>query len=287
MFGSSQYRCIAQFMVFCLVASGAARAEQVELFNVVNSETYDRAVAHNPRFIAEKLYFSSRHWLVEVNAESLVSQQEVLLNVADDVESFTLKRADLRVKRGGTSFTWQGHIMFPSRTAPKEAWSEETLSQLEAQGLSFEQFIDMIGQTRLHVLYWDVAPTGIAILAAKSHASDSRSGDEPVSVSGSTSAMGPSVAQQQGTDRLRMTTRNAFAAVRGEFNLQPVGAGVFRLEPLPYSPRYHLLYEVDQSRDFLIMDEEPTGEVLRRKQQYDRHMESVPEAQTRPVRGEF
>lgn len=251
-----------------------------DLFIEVDPEIAKRAEQYNSRFMGEHLFHSKRHRIVTVNWQELLTSGEVVVTPFPGEESLSLLSTEVKSRRSGSAFSWIGGLRYPEIHKPRSEWNESDLRQLEDSGFSLESLQATAGATRLHILMWDQSPRNESMLRVG-----------PGRAQSSQNNADNGIGLRRPPDGQEVSPGgewSEFASVRGQFDFQPIGGSLIRLEPLPNSPRYHLVYELDPTKQFETIDSKPTPEQSERRREYERHMRRYESMQqTGPIRGSF
>lgn len=251
--------CIALLML-----SPHLLAEVKEVLKPVSDVKASKIETYNESYLKKLLYFSIRHRIVEVNTDLLVNSK------IDDVFSFSpfddldLLLKTIRIKAySNDRASWTGKIQVPASYIDKV----NQLTPEERQGIGAEEFLTLLTSVNLIISTWDIdRDTGEALIANSKRAEK----------------LSPSPIEVQES---RGIERNAFQSVRGAIPVVTTGQK-FYIVPLKYSPKYHVIYEVDQSKTYAtgndIPGEEPTrtSEDNRRSQLHKAFLDSLPKKES-------
>jgi len=252
---------MAVTMAVLLQLSSQAIAE--EFLQQVDARIEAAASDYSSRFLDEQLYFAKRHRIVEVNVPMLRETSIDGLTLFEGDEKVSLRREERRESQIHGVTMWIGNIVLPGGSLARDQWSEAEIEQIEKNGLTIEQLISFVGRVELQILYWDIdSVTGEAYPSAERR--DQQFGPAPIS--------GVPVGDVK---------KQAFASVRGQIDLSILGRGIYRLEPLRNSPKYHILYEVDPTKTYGLVETNPdaTSQISaagQRKLDYHEFLKSLP-----------
>lgn len=214
-----------------------------ELFIPVDHPQVQKVTDYNGNAIEIPLYFSSQHKIVKINEDLLLEK--------DRKKTFTLSLFDgkqLTIKpmavkeRSIRRTSWRGEILYPSMG--------EQIEQLKQKSPKDKHIIESITALNLTVLSWDVDNvSGEAALA--STAADISSGTRMGAglIAGATPETLSTVAPEDQVSKVPDIMRHAFKTVSGSFR-SLITHKSYRIASLKYTPRYHIIYEIDPEKDF-------------------------------------
>lgn len=243
-----------------------------EVFKPVDNATAERALSYNQRFVSERLYFAKRHRVVEVDADALRKSKRSNVTLFKGGQRHTIRRRQLTDSQIHGAARWIGNIELPGLHLSEDELTADEVEAISNSGLTLDQINSQLGRVELFLLDWDInQTTGEAVLSAERRSQ----------------TLGPSPVP---TEDNNAYNERAFATISGEIDLSAVGGGVYKIEPLKYSPRYHLIYEVDKSKTFGIVEPAPeTGgaisEAQRKKRAFDEYVSTLPAEPKRKVIG--
>jgi hypothetical protein len=187
---------------------------------------------------------------------------EFVLNPFEDIEQ-GVSASQIKNNPSFGAVTWRGHtdnrerLNFPERT------------EAERRNLPDEVLRDALTNVTFYAYEWDVQ---------RGKGTAQRSTDRAGGIA-------PELQRSAPVSNLK---RNAFRSVRGQFQVvvpsdQPKvpERKRFRLEPLKYTPKYHIIYEVDESKAFQVIDtpfEQLPSEVQEKVRKHNEYLDSLPKA---------
>jgi len=264
-----------------LSASMSVTAHTKELFKEVNGAKLQKILTYNETNISEAAYFAKRYRIVEVNSDLLFSDDEFTITPFEGV-SITVRRDDAVDGSYLGTAQWHGIIVSPEHPSISEIGVlDMDEQQAEAAGLGPAQLYRMFFGVELYTYSWDIDKrTGVAFPSVQR---EQRA---------SAFLMHNGVATKESLD----LEENAILSVSGRFNLQALGFGEFRLESLQFTPKYHIIIELDSSKlfsyDFLPGNEKADdhsvyAEKQRKKvQEYNEYVNSLPSVQDKTIVGD-
>lgn len=234
-----------------------------ETFRPVDDLTADRVKNYNNRFISDRLYFAKRHRIVEVDIESLRQSERSTITLFEGGNQYEIQRRQLAKSQIYGASRWVGNVVLPDSSLSEDNLSADELEDISKSGMTLDQINSQIGRVELFMLEWDVnVQTGEAIPSAERRSK----------------ALSPTQTQdsENGT-----YIEGAFSSLSGDIDLSAEGGGLYRIEALENSPRYHLLYEVDNSKTFGAIEtgveaDGDVSEAQRKKRAYDNFVNSLP-----------
>lgn len=256
-------RTTSAMVVLILLLPLSASSFAQELFRPVDGLVAEKATNYNSRFMSERLYFAKRHRIVEINVPMLREASIDSVTLFDGEEKVSLRRERIHVGQIHGAATWIGNIALPRENLTRANLSKADLEQIENSGITLEQIISQIGRVELQILYWDIDLT-----TKEAYPSAERRHKQV----GPTPVAGAAVGDVE---------EHAFATVRGQIDLSVLGRGMYRLEPLRHSPRYHILYEVDRTKTFGVVEVDPSAKTEisdegQKKLDYNKFLKSLP-----------
>lgn len=241
---------------------------QSPIFLPVDDEKAKEVSEYNKYFLMRQLYFSKRYRIVEVDAELLKSSKNITLNFFEDINIPLNREA---IKKGSGSLTWLGQMQFGEDEGV--VIPPESESSLKEVGLTPEKLLSHLRRVTFYVNDYDVNnKTGEAVPSA-------------ISPKGATSE------RPLHSSELPDFTRNSFSSVYGGANYLPTRQN-FMVMPLQYSPKYHVVYELDNEKIFPTnIDSDgyvPTPENKRKQDAHTEFFGSVPrDEEDKIIRGDF
>lgn len=207
-----------------------AYGQTAELVRPVDDDQARRVEEYNSSFIKEQTYFASRYRIVEVDVDAVVNASEISLTPFDDVKPINLVRE--RLERNGEDIVfWKGRYESdPVYAATGSAMLEVTITMTA----------------------WDEEPAGTVVISALNRFAYSPQWkinelDEPFLDGEGVVGEAPQTPQEIAYHkRLLSLRKHVFFSVSAGFD-DPSRDAVYALQPLKYTPRYSLLYEVIRS----------------------------------------
>lgn len=213
-------------------------ADSKELFKEVPSQKSQKLSEYNDLFLNKTLYFSTRHRIVKVNTALLTSSNKdgnFILNPFKDVSiNVQTKRMTVSSPYHGA---WHGEI-------ESDISLEDDISQLtdyERGGFSAEEFKSFFTNVTFYFHDWDV---------------DLDTNTASTSNQNKTGTTSPEPVEDVVPPKLK---RKAFRTARGRFTEITTGQ-TFVIIPLKYTPKYHVIYEQDDSKIFTTGNDVPNSE---------------------------
>lgn len=241
---------------------------QNPIFLPVDNEKAKEVIEYNKYFLMRQLYFSKRHRIVEINAELLKNRKNITLNFFEDI-AIPLKLETIKDGRG--SLTWLGQMQFGEEE--RIAIPPEYESSLKGVGLTPEMVLSHLRRVTFYVHEYDVNnKTGEAVPSA-------------ISPKGTASEI------PLHSSELPDFTRNSFSSVYGGVNYLPTRQS-FMVMPLQYSPKYHVVYELDNDKRYPVnIDSDeyvPTPENKRKQDAHNEFFRGVPrDEEDKLIKGNF
>lgn len=215
-------RAIAIFFALVLIGGTNLPADANELFKMVDDTKLQKIENYNKTFLAESRYFAKRSRIVEVDPKVLFGDDEVVMNLFDDIV-LLIERTSPSEER---AHIWKGRIIDPAPPIYEFGVDEEKLAQL---GMTKEKFYEFVSGIQLAVNELSASPTtGEVFLTGFQE---------------NFAVMSPD-AMSRAENPVRA---NSFYSVRGDVQYGPV---TYRVRPLQFMPRYHLIYEIDHRKLF-------------------------------------
>lgn len=241
---------------------------QNPIFLPVDDQKAKEVSEYNKNFLMGQLYFSKRHRIVEIDADLLKRSKNITLNLFGDI-NIPLKRE--AIKEGVGSLTWVGQMQ--SADEEGATFPPEAEAYLKEIGFTPEMLLNHLKRVTFYVNDYDVNnKTGEAVPSA-------------ISPKGTMSQ------RPLHSSELPDFTRNAFVSFYGRANYFPTGQD-FMIMPLMYSPKYHVVYELDNEKRFptnIDSDEYvPTPENKRKQDAHTEFFRGVPrDEEDKIIKGDF
>ncbi len=230
-------------------------AQAKELLVSVRNDKAHKIEEYNNIFLKKRLYFASRHRIVTIDT-SLLSKREIDFTITpfEDVQiTVSTKEVIEKPHRGTVSWKGEMHV----------SGLEDALSQLtdaERSYLSVKELKYALSDINLFISTWDIdKETGIATRSTERKGSVS---PEPTPI-----------------PKLPDLRKNAFKSVGGNFTIIPSGKR-YVLTPLKYSPKYHVIYEIDPKKSYPTSDDPNTKisqENKNKAMEYKQYLKGLPE----------
>lgn len=252
-----------------LLVSISAAAQTKELFKEVDKGKVEKVSAYNHTFLSKQIYFAKQHRIVEVDTDLLFGDDEFSMRLADDI-TIRVKRTKLVEFPQRKSAMWHGIVVSPGVSLAEMEVTEEKLAE---SGHTKAQLHQLVFGFLLHMNQWDVEQrSGKAILS--SQRKYGVTSPEPIF------EMPDMVPVHEG----------AFRSVSGEITVFVPGGARYRLAPLRFTPKYHLVLEVDplkaysypEANDFSTHAEEAREKV----RAYQSYLKSLPSVEGKVVMDE-
>jgi hypothetical protein len=267
-------------LIGLFLSAFAAEAQQArEMIRPIGPDQARRLEEYNSIFLQEVLYSAARYRIVAVNANLMLQEEPITITPFEDMEPIVVTPE--RVRRTDYAVNWLGRIQVDPRfeTSWKKYyasismnwWDVNDLGNAELSGANTFKFSPAwrIDENERPVL--GAPPAGIA--------SDREVGRPPQTAE--------EIAEHK---RLLQLDRYAFASFDARLSL-PSGE-TYVLTPLRYTPRYSIVYEVDEEKvvpvPFEPGDEVTlTNEQKGRVEQYEQFMSRLPREENKAIRGDI
>lgn len=233
-----KFQCLI-YVAFLLI-SPLIFADSKELFKEVNHKKSQKLSEYNDLFLRKALYFSARHRLVQINTSLLTSSNKdgkFILNLFDDVT------INVQSKRMTFTSPFHGAWYGEMETAPSINDEINQLTAYERGNFSTEEFKSFFTDIVFYFEDWDVDL--VANSASFSH-------ENKVGITSTVPI------QDTALPKLK---RRAFRTVSGRFT-ELFSGRTFVIMPLKYTPKYHVIYEQDDSKTFTTANDVPGSEPL-------------------------
>lgn len=240
-FNKVRYRriIVALVVVFAFVPLTTQAQEPVLLEPLTKSEEAV-ARAENHYFIREATFAAKRHRLVKVDIDLLETRGEIVIPLFDG-EKMVVDFKDIKIDKVGGGFRWDGRLVQDKFTEGLFL-DHLPVSNVDAAGLIFESLTEV---TIIVDLYERDRKSGANLIPVTTFA-DAMSPNKPDRYAQRHSNANP--------DNILGVTATLYPQIiPGEYRLQMLGMG---------GP-YHILYEVDPSRELIAENDvvEPDGSV--------------------------
>ena len=255
-----------------LAALGAGTLRAEELLEEIDAYKVGRLAEYNSVFLQGALYFATRHRIVKVDTTLLLQGDDFTVTPFPDMAPLHFKYEAIR----GT----EDDIYWTGRVETDEN-SPLTMIALHAWDLDKSGNALHSSQNRFtHSPHWRIDESGAPVLETLP--------------AGEAGIAGPPPETPQDIERQRQLQeleRHAFYSVTAGFSLP--GVGRYVLTPLPYTPKYSVIYEVDPDSASIAHDrlpeEEDTRSARERMQalQYEAFVNRLPKETGKAVRGEI
>lgn len=237
---------------FCisLLASTSALAASHELFIPVESGKAIRIEEYNGASLKKKLYASARHRIVDVDEQVLLAgDSPVTISLFD---GGLILVTPTEVRRRGSFVSWFGQIEMPVQIVDAIA-SEDWASR----GTSSEAVVKALATVRIVMMGHDVNPeTGEASLSPR----NSNGPADKASHVGLVSEEQYASAEREVEPFVSSSRQlDAFYSITADF-VDPSSNRRYVLEPLKFTPKYSVFYEVDPSKQFPVNIDSPAEE---------------------------
>ena len=244
-------RVSALVLVSFLSASFVVHADEKKLFIPVSETKAQKLIEYNSPDVEVQKYYSSRYRIVKVRTKLLTSGAEsFVINPFEDVALEVIPEEIDRSDSLG-SIIWRGNY---------KHWSRISIDSTRNNGVRNEEerknAIGRFTKMTFYIYPWDV---------------NKESGEVNPTVSTKAGSMG-GVNKPENNEKGvgKGLRKRAFQTVKGSFNV--LGKGTFAVIPLKYTPKYHLVYELDPSKRYSGMgyDEKnmsPSDKERRRNEQ--------------------
>jgi len=230
------------------LATDAAENPPKLVMTDVESDWEERIRAYNGNFFERKVYYAKRWRVVEVRPEVLFSNRAVRISPFPGVD-LVLHRLDGPDVRGA-DLTWAARVESPAVSMDEQDRDQAILDFMIESNPQLRPHEDRLRRearigANFIVTPWHVdESTGIArdlppLVFPRLPASDEELKPQPEPYDRSDGAIAPS------PDSSLQNTIFSF----GGTITDPVRKARYRITPLEFSPRYHLIMEIDDSRD--------------------------------------
>lgn len=246
-------------LLFLLISTDLF-AGKMELLHPVDYEKSKKIQEYNGKYFKEITYFSSRYSIVRVNDDLLLnSKSNDEFTITPFVgETFHIITKSLVRKPGERAF-WRGELVFPGLSDPRAELESKT--EDERAGLTVEQAMSILFGINISIFSWDRnLDTDEVTIAYKT-------------VSGN---LQKEPKENHIPTRIK---RNDFKSVSSTFSVLPTSQK-FVLQPLKFTPKYHIIYEVDPEKVITSTENyaaPSTEENKRRVRQYREFQETLTE----------
>lgn len=254
------------FFSFILIfTSMCVTAQYKELLKEVDEDRIKKISDYNSHFLGDAAYFAKRYRIVEVNSDLFFGDEAFSITPFEDI-SVVVARDSLKERAG--SATWHGTIIDPYVSMSDLEVSEEQLAQ---EGTSKISVYKALLGLRFGLMDWDSdGQTGNAYPSYENKGL--QTSRRPVEV-----------------PDLQTFKKHAFRSVIGLTNLDVFQLGQYMLVPLQFTPKYHLIYEMDPQKRFFV-PEDDTDQSFHAKEQreksraFDDYKKTLPKYERKVVK---
>ncbi len=242
-------------IAFLLLLTQMASAQQLpELLRPVDQLKAQQLIEYNSPWFQAELYSAKRFRIVEVDTSVLMRDDDFTVTLFDDLAALHLTQD--AIQRREDTFAWNARVLVEI---------PDVLRRLGAR-----QTVLFSG------LKWDTDESGRAVES-----------------SGNRFRSPPQTAQEiVGRQTSRKLNKRAFYSVVAYFEL--FSGNRYRLEPLKYTPKYHVLFEADPEKIVPVLVDRVPGEVVVRTPadqvklaSYEAFIRSLPPERDVPVVAEL
>ena len=242
-------------IAFLLLLAPMASAQQLpELLRPVDQRTAQQLIEYNSPWFQAELYSAKRFRMVEVDTSVLMRDDDFTVTLFDDLAALHVTKD--AIQRWEDAFAWNALVLVDL---------PDVLRTLGAR-----QTVLFFG------LAWDTDGSG-----------------RVVESSGNRFRSPPQTAQEIARHReSRQLNKHAFYSVTAAFELFPTDR--YRLVPLKYTPKAHVLFEIDAEKIVPILLDRVPGEVVERTPadqvklaSYETFIRSLPPERDVPVVAEL
>jgi hypothetical protein len=212
-------------IAFLLLLAPLARAQQLpELLQAVDQRKAQQLIEYNSPWFQAELYSAKRFRIVEVDNSVLMRDEDFTVSLFDDLAALHLTKDT--IQRREETFAWNALILVDLPDVLRRFGARQTVL---FSGLA-----------------WDTDESGRA-----SESSNNRFQSPPQTAR--------EIARHRESRKLN---KRAFYSVTADFELFP--GNRYRVVPLKYTPKYHVLFEVDPEKIVPILVDRVPGEVVER-----------------------
>jgi hypothetical protein len=263
-----------------LVATLSAAQQRFEILQDIDDDKGQRIAEYNSAFLQEQLYFASRYRIVEVDTDLLLSSEEFTITPFPDVPPIQLRRANIVEYQDSLAIHADVEMNLPEGF---EFIRPQILISLLSWDIDERGDAQVSSDNRFEFSpYWRIDEFDRPVLEVPSDVSEGFIGPPPQSPE--------DIARHKELSRL---DKNAFHSVTATIEMPP--ASQYRLTPLRLTPRYSLIYEVDQEKRIVSavdrMPSEPSiesdPEQRERIREYREFQAQLPDDSNRAVRGDI
>jgi hypothetical protein len=266
-------------LIGLFLSAFAAEAQQArEMIRPIGPDHARRLEEYNSIFLQEVLYSAARYRIVAVNADLMLQEEPITITPFEDAEPIVVTPE--RVRRTDHAVNWHGRIQVdPSlETSWKKYyafmsmnwWDVNELGNAESSRTNTFKFSPA----------WRIDENDRPVLGTSPGIASEREVGRP-----------PQTAEEIAEHkRLLQLDRYAFTSFGTRLSL-PSGE-TYVVTPLIYTPRYSIVYEVDEEK-VVPVPFEPGDEVTltdeqeERVEQYKRFMSRLPREENKAIRGDI
>ena len=210
-------------IAFLLLFAPMAFAQQLpELLQPVEQRKAQQLVEYNSPWFQAEVYSAKRFRIVEVDISVLMRDDDFTVTLFDDLAALHLTKD--AIQRRDDTFAWSALVLVDLPDVLRRLGARQTVL--------------------LSGLAWDMDESGRAVES-----------------SGNQFRSSPQTAQEIARhQKSRKLNKRAFYSVVAHFEL--FSSNRYRLEPLRYTPKYHVLFEVDPEKMVPILVDRVPGEVV-------------------------
>ncbi|TQV81133.1 hypothetical protein FKG94_08460 [Exilibacterium tricleocarpae] len=232
----------------------AAAAHAEDLLIPIDLKTAEKIVEYNGNALKIALYFSARHKIVTINERLLLDEErrEPFILSLFDGEKLMVRPQAIR-EHNFRRTSWTGEILYPS--------VEDKIQQTKQMSPEHADLVRSLTILNLNLLSWNINNvSGEAALASKP--AEEMASKKIVATEVRTAIR---TANQFENSNYAEVERQAFKTVRGSFRSLRTNRK-YNIESLQFTPRYHILYEIDPEKSYHGVNEIPIERVARKKQ---------------------
>jgi len=267
--------------LFLLAASASSQEGRVELLQEVGPQQAARLEEYNSVFLQRQTYYASRHRIVQADINAILNAREVSITPFPDVEPIVFELREIS-REGEDSIFWRGRYA-------KDPFVDDLRLPLAPATIQFEA--------------WDLEPAGTAVISILNRFAfsprwkldqfdrpvlDGRAG-EPAVVTTPPPRTPEEIATHK---RLLSFQKRAFFSVSATTLDFPEYSSRYILEPLKYTPRYSVIYEIPRSTVIPVVIDRLPGEkqdpvMQAQYERYSADMARLPKEEGKEVLGDL